>query len=121
MPTYQPVNRHRTRVSGSLVLISGAEPVTGAAQGGDQLRLEAVVDLSPQTPHEHLQLVGEGVVIVVPHVRGDRGAVQYLARVADEQLEQREFLGAQAQRPPRAANLPCHEVDLALRRAEDRG
>src|SRR5690349_24101865 len=118
MPTYQPVNRHRTRVSGSLALISGTEPVTGAAQGGDQLRLEAVVDLSPQTPHEHLQQVGEGVVIVVPHVRGDRGAVQHLARVAYEQLEQRELLGAQAQRPPRAAHLPCDEGDLEGRRAD---
>src|SRR2546422_2648615 len=48
--------------SGSRRDASRTEPVPGAAQRGDQLGLEAVVDLAPQSPDEHLEHVGERVV-----------------------------------------------------------
>src|SRR5689334_25303055 len=50
--------------------------------------LEPVVDFAPQAPHQHLEHVGERVVVVVPHVRRDGGAIQHLSRMRDEQLEQ---------------------------------
>src|SRR5206468_12785351 len=98
-PAYSRVSRSRRRVSGLGRRTSGPEPVARAAQRRDQLGLVPVVDLLAQPPHQHLEHVGEGIVVVVPDVAGDRGAVQDLALVQHEQLEQGELLGRQRDGP----------------------
>src|SRR2546422_9292027 len=101
-PAYHSVSRSRSRASGVMRAPSRAEPVAGAAQRRDQLRLEAVVDLAAQAADQHLEHVGERVVVVVPHVRGNGGAVEHAALVEHEQLEQGELLSAQRDRPTAA-------------------
>src|SRR2546426_151450 len=63
-PAYHAVSCSRRRASGCITGASRAEPVSRAAQRRDQFRLEAVVDLAAQAPHQHLEHVGERVVIV---------------------------------------------------------
>src|ERR1051325_3838109 len=81
-PAYQAVSWSRNRARGGLIRASCAEPVARAAQCGDQLRLEAIVDLAPQPPDQDVQQVGKRIVVIVPHVRGDRRAVEDLTRSA---------------------------------------
>src|SRR5437764_13991047 len=97
-PAYQAVSWSRSRASCSISARSRPEAVAAAAQRRDQLGIEPVVALAPQAADEHLEDVGEGVVIVVPHVRGDGGTVEHLSRVGDEQLQQRELLGGECHR-----------------------
>src|SRR5437016_1131322 len=114
-PAYHAVNWSRRRASGSISDRSRAEPVPRAPQRRDQLGLEPVVELAAQAPHQHLEHVGEGVVIVVPHVRRDGGAIEHLSRMGDEQLQQGEFLGAQGEGAAAAADPPRGEIDLQVR------
>src|SRR5689334_11426944 len=86
---YQMVRRKRMRVSGCIGRCSLAEPISRAAHRVDQPRREAVVDLAAQPPDEYLEHVGERVVVVVPHVRGDGRAIHHLALVLQEKFEQR--------------------------------
>src|SRR5204862_4007517 len=116
-PAYQAVSWRRSHASGCITGTSRAEPVTRAAQRRDQLRLEAVVDLAAQAADQYLEHVGEGVVIVVPHVRGDGGAIEYAALMQHEQLEQDELLRAQRDRPAAAPHLAGAQVDLQVRDA----
>src|SRR5437588_9619921 len=116
-PAYQAVNWSRRRASGSISGGSRTEPVARAPQRRDQLGLEPVVDLAPQAPHQHLQHVGEGIVIVVPHVRRDRGAVEHLSRMGDEQLQQGELLRAEREEAVAAAHPAGGEIDLQVRDA----
>src|SRR5260221_13576320 len=111
-PAYSSVSRRRTWASWLGRRTSGPEPVARAAQRGDQLGLMAVVDLLAQAAHQHFEHVGEGVVIVVPHVARDRGTIQHLALVQHEQLQQRELLGGQRDGPAAAAHLSRGEIDL---------
>src|SRR6266545_5697844 len=92
-PAYHSVRRSRSRSRDCVMSGSRPQPVARAADRRDQFGLEAVVDLGPQAAHEHLEHVGERIVIVVPDVRGDGRAIDYLSLVAREQLEQGEFLG----------------------------
>src|SRR4029077_2856188 len=120
-PAYQAVSCNRSRASGSIRNRSRPEAVPGAALRRDQLGLEAVVDLAAQPPDQHLEDVGERVVVVVPHVRGDRGTVEHLSRVRDEQLEQRELFGAERYGAPPATHLACGHVDFQIGYAVQRG
>src|SRR5438552_4026910 len=116
-PAYHAVSCSRSRASGCITGTSSAEPVARAPQRRDQLRLEAVVDLASQAAHEHLEHVGEGIVVVIPHVRGDGGAVEHASLVEDEQLEQGELLHAQRDRPAAPTHLACAEIHLEVRDA----
>src|SRR3989454_5782487 len=116
-PAYHAVSCSRRRASGCITGTSSAEPVARAPQRRDQLRLEAVVDLAAQAAHEHLQHVGEGVVVVVPHVRGNGGAIEHAPLLDHEQLEQGKLLGAQRDRPTAAPHLAGAQIDL---RSEER-
>src|SRR6266498_1896070 len=120
-PAYQAVNWSRRRASAGITGTSRAKPVSRAAQRGDEFRLEVVVDLAAQAADQHLEHVDEGIVVVVPHVRGDGGAVEHASRVQDEQLEQREFLGGERDRPAAATHLARREIDLQVRDANPRG
>src|SRR6185312_4824769 len=93
--TYQSVSRNRMRASGAIMRRSLAKAITRAAHGVDQSHRVVVIDLAPQPPHEHFEHVGERIMIVVPDVRGDGGAIHYLAGVAHEAFEQREFLAGE--------------------------
>src|SRR2546423_3353951 len=96
---YQAVRPSRSRARGcSVIRGSVAEPVAGATQGVDQLRLERVVDFPAQSPNEYLEHVRERIVIVIPHVCGDRRPVHDLAAMQHEELEERELLGRQFHR-----------------------
>src|SRR2546430_13009652 len=114
-PAYHAVSCSRRRASGRITGASRADPVSRAAQRRDQFRLEAVVDLAAQAPHQHLQHVGERVVIVVPHLCRDGGAIEHAPLMEHEQLEQRELFRAQRDRPAAAPHLAGAEVDLEVR------
>src|SRR5712691_11479521 len=119
-PAYQSVRSSRSRASCLMRATSRAEPVARAAQGRDQLGLKAVVDLAAQSPHEHLEDVDERIVVVVPHVRRDRGAVEQASLVQHEQLEQGELLRGEGDRPAAAAHLASGGVHLEVRDAMQR-
>src|SRR6266487_1625877 len=119
-PAYQAVSWSRSRASCSISARSRPEPVAGAAQRRDQLGLEPVVDLAPQAADEHLEDVGEGVVVIVPHVGRDRGAIEHLSRVGDEQLQQRELLGGESHGAAAPTYLARCDVDLHIRDAVHR-
>src|SRR3989475_2933839 len=119
-PAYQSVRSSRSRASGLTGRASRAEAVARAAQRRDQLGLEAVVDLAAQSRHEHLQHVDERIVVVVPHVRRDRGAVEQASLVQHEQLEQGELLRGEGDRPAAAAYLAGGDVHLEVRHAIER-
>src|SRR5690242_16989531 len=78
-------------VPGLWPLISDSQSIPRPAQRVDQLHVEVVVDLSAKAPHEDFEDVREGIVVLIPHVRRDRGAIDDLVGVADEKLEQREL------------------------------
>src|SRR4051812_41944979 len=94
--TYQNVRRSRRRTRRSRptreVFPSVTKTVSGASDRLDQFRWVVVVDLPPQPANKHLENIREGIVVLVPHVRGDRGSIDDLAVVQHKELEQREFL-----------------------------
>src|SRR3989442_6130663 len=104
-PAYHAVSCRRRRASGCISEPSRAEAVARAAQRRDELRLEAIVDLAAQSRHEDLEDVDERIVVVVPHVRRDRGAVEQASLVQHEQLEQGELLRGEGDLAAAAAYL----------------
>src|SRR6266496_4421929 len=109
-PAYHSVSRSRSRSSDG-VMNSRAKPVACAADRRDHLRLEAIVDLRPQAADQHIEQVRERIVIVVPDVRGDGGAIDDLPLMAREQLEQREFLRRQSDQTTSARGTPRWSSD----------
>src|ERR1044072_53250 len=67
---------------------------------------EAVIELAAESPHQHFEDVGKGVVVVVPDVRGNGGALDDLPGMPQQKLEEREFLGSQRDRSAGAASAP---------------
>ena len=92
---YQIVRRIRRRMSRCNPLrdevASIAKAISGAAHSLDQLVGKLVVYLSAQAPHQHLEHVGKGIMILIPDVCGDRGSVDHLSMVQHEKLEQRKL------------------------------
>src|SRR3989475_626887 len=119
-PAYHAVSCRRRRASGCISAPSRAEAVARAAQRRDQLGLEVVVDLAAQSRHEHLEDVDERIVVVVPHVRRDRGAVEQASLVQHEQLEQGELLRGEGDLAAAAAYLAGSDVHLEVRHAIER-
>src|SRR5207247_7079585 len=101
-PTYHAVSRSRSRASECISAGSRPEAIARAARRPDQLRLEAVVDLASQPPDEHLEQIRERIMVVVPHVRGNRGAIEHPPLVQHEQLQQGELLRAGGDGPAAA-------------------
>src|SRR5437879_10500742 len=75
-PTYHAVSRSRRRASECISAGSRPEAIARAARRPDQLRLEAVVDLAPQPPDQHLEQVGKRIMVVVPTLRGNREGLE---------------------------------------------
>src|SRR6185503_396395 len=117
--TYQLVRRSRSRTSRWIPmrdeLASVAKTVSGSPQCLNQLDRVLVVDLAPQPAYENLEHVRERIVVLVPDVRGDRGAIDDLAFVQHEELEQRELLGCQLDWLSRASYPVCVEVNFQVR------
>ena len=68
----------------------------------NQLDVKAVVDLSSEAANENLEDVRERVVILVPHVGGDRRAVDDLPGMTDEESSKaNSFAVSSISRPPR--------------------
>src|ERR1700680_906711 len=116
--TYQIVRRKRSRMSRWIPwrdeVASIAKTISGAAHRLDQLDWVVVVDLPAQPPHQHLEHIRERVVVLVPDVRRDRRAIDYLPVMKHEKLEQRELLRCQLDRfsrPPHAVRI---EIDLEI-------
>lgn len=98
---------------------SQTQAVAGAAQRMNQLLLVIVVDLAAEAAHENFEHVGKGVVVVVPHVRGDGRPIDHAILVQDEELQEREFLRGQRDL---ATGAPCAmraEVDFEIGDADD--
>src|ERR1700686_3198537 len=106
--TYQIVRRNRRRMSRWIPsrdeVASIAKTISGAAHRLDQLDREVVVDLSAQPPHQHLEHVREGIVVLVPDVRGDCRPIDHLPVMRHEKLEQRELFRCQLDGLPRASH-----------------
>src|SRR5262245_39010311 len=98
-----------------------AEAVARSAQRVDQLGLEVVVDLTTQTPHEYLEHVREWVVILVPDVRGDLGAINDLIVVQHEAFEERELFRGEIDVASAAFRAMRRKIDLEVGDADDVG
>src|SRR2546423_3730330 len=120
--TYQNVRRRRRRTRRWMPpreeSASVTKPVSGACHCLDELGWIVVVDLSPQSPNQHFQHVGEGVVVLIPNVGGDRRAIHYLSLVQDEKLQQREFLGSQLDGLAGTPHPLRIQIDLEVGNAE---
>src|SRR6266516_1600673 len=101
---YQIVRRSRSRMRRWIPsrdeVASIAKAISGAAHGLDQLYRILVVDLSAQTPHQHLEYVREWVVVLVPDVCGNRSAIDDLTVMEHKKFQQREFFRRQLDRSP---------------------
>ena len=65
---------------------SVTKAVSGASHRLDQLGWVIVVDLPPQAPHQHLEHVREGVVVLIPHMSGNCRAIYDLTWMQDMEL-----------------------------------
>src|SRR3954447_23349815 len=123
--TYQIVSRSRSltrRWSPTRdELASVAEAISGSAYRLNQLDGKIVVDLPSQTPDQHFEDVGERIVILIPDVGGDCRAVDDLAGVQHEELQQGELLGGKLDLGAGAPHSLRVEVDLQIGDAEGLG
>src|SRR3954469_22289715 len=106
--TYQMVRRSRSRTSRWMPsrdeLASVAKAISGSANRLNQLDGIFVVDLAAQPSYQHLEHVSKWIVVLIPDVRRDRGAIDHLSGVQHEELEQRELLRRQLDLVSRAAH-----------------
>src|SRR3954462_1607117 len=93
---------------------SRAESIAGAAKRVDDLDVEAVVDLASQPAHQDLEHVRERIVVLIPYVRGDGGAVDDLVAMADQELEERELLGRQLDGPTAPPDAMGAQIHLEI-------
>src|SRR4029077_2196868 len=68
------------------------DPVARAADCQNELRLEPIIDLATQPADQDLQYVRERIMIVVPDVRRNRPAIDDLARMPQQELQQCKLL-----------------------------
>src|SRR5882724_5729672 len=120
--TYQIVSRSRSRTRrwrpSRDEVASVAKAISGAAHCLDQLDGEFVVDLPAQAAHQHLEHVGEWIVVLVPDVGRDGSPVHDLPVMEHEKLEQREFFGGQLDWLPGAPYALRLQIDLEVRYAK---
>src|SRR6266481_5471908 len=117
--TYQIVRRNRSRTSRRIPsrdeVASIAKTISGAADRLDQLDGVVVVDLPAQPPHQHREHVREGIVVLVPDVRGYRRPIDHLPVMKHEKLQQRELLRRQLDLFPGTPHAVGLEIDLEIR------
>jgi hypothetical protein len=79
-----------------------------------QLRLEVVVDLPAQPTHQNLENVREGIVIFIPHVRGDCGAIDDNVFVRRQKLQERKLFRGQLDWFPGANGAARGQIHLEI-------
>ena len=118
MAAYQSVSRRRTRdVDASVdetIIVSCTKTISRSSNGLKKLRLEVVVNLSSQSSDENLEDVGERIVILVPHMRSNRRAIDYLSRMQHKKFQQPEFLGRELDWPPGPRHTLGFERNLEI-------
>src|ERR1019366_6980408 len=87
------------------------ENVAHAAHGVQQAALERRVDLGTQPLDRHLDYVGVGVEVDVPHHFGDRGLRHDLALVTCQHGEQRKLFGGEFNAAAVAEGLARQQID----------
>src|SRR6185437_1621084 len=117
---YQAVRPSRMRVSGCIDRSGLPEPVARAAHRVDEARREALVDLAPQPPDEYFEHVGERIVVVVPHVRRNRRAIDDFSLVLQKELEQRVLLAGEHDLRSGAPDAVGAEIHLEVLDAPQR-
>src|SRR6266550_7152032 len=117
--TYQIVSRSRSRtrrwIPSRDEVASIAKAISGAAHRLDQLGRKFVVDLAAQAAHQHLEHVGEWIVVLVPHVGGDCRAINHLPVMEHEELEQRELFRRQLDGFARTPDSLGFQIHLEIR------
>src|SRR4051812_3037700 len=116
--TYQMVRRSRSLTSRWMPsrdeLASVAKAISGSANRLNQLDWIFVVDFAAEASYQHLENVGERIVVLIPDVRRDRGAIDHLSRVQHEELEQRELLRRQLDLVSGAAHSLSVQIHLEV-------
>src|SRR5688500_11675604 len=115
---YSTVRRVRSDILA--ILRPFAEEVSLAANGVDQPRAAARLELVPQARDVDVDDVARGVVAVVPDVTRDLRAIQRLAGAPHEQLEHRALACRERELPPRARTDPTRDVEPHIERIEHR-
>src|SRR6187200_1336001 len=101
-------------------LTSGlAKGVSDATNGVDEPRRAALLRLSTQIPDVDVQRVGRRSEVVAPHALEDDRPRQHLARIAEEELEQRKLCTGEVDRRVSASHLTRPEVELEIRETQD--
>src|SRR5665647_1919970 len=107
--------RARAKTSGRVLSDTGspavAEHVADPAHRLEPARPSGRIDLAPQPADVHVDDVREGVELVIPGVVEDVIAAQHAARVAHEQLEEAELLGAQSERVTAQASFTPRRIE----------
>jgi hypothetical protein len=85
----------------------------------DQPRLPAGLGLSPQVADVDVERVRREAEVVAPDPLEDQGAGQHLARVAQEQLQQRELGAGQVDPLAAARHLASAGVELEVGEAQE--
>src|SRR2546421_2079068 len=110
---YQAVRR--TRIGSRR---TSTDPVPDAPCGADQRPVEGAFQLAPQVPDVDVHHVGQPVVVVVPHVFQDLPAVDHLASMPHQELQQRELLGGQLDGLAGPADAAGGRVQLHVRHGQ---
>ena len=77
---------------------------------------EPLVHLVAEVGNVHVNDIGIGVKVNVPHVDGNGRTGDHLVFVAQQILQQLKLLGGEGNDPAFAAHLPAVEVHLQLSR-----
>src|SRR5918999_599473 len=83
-----------------------------------KLHRERVVDLGAQASHGHLDHVGVGIEVHVPHLFGKGRARKHLAALAKEQGEERELFCREIEALTRAIGLAARKIDFKVGETE---
>src|SRR6476646_3306864 len=101
-------------------LTSGlAERVADAADRVDEPRRVALLRLAAEVADVDVERVRRRTEVVAPHALEDARPRQHLSRVAQEELEQREFGPRELDRPSAPAHLACSQVELEIGEAQN--
>ena len=95
-----------------------AKRVADAAHGVDEARRAAVLRLAAEVPDVDVEGVRRRAEVVAPDPLEDDRARQHLARVPEEQLEQRELGARELDRTTPAPHLARPEIELEIREAQ---
>src|SRR5919107_1706385 len=89
------------------------------ANGVDQARLAAGLGLAAEVSDVDVERVRGKAEVVTPDALEDDRARQHLARVAQEELEQRELGARQLDRAPTALDVACAQVERNVGERQD--